>query len=200
MSKDEKNLSVAPASVDGAHSFSVRTPDGDTHPRHVCDDCGYIHYVNPKIVVGSVVTWGGAKDGKDRIVMCRRAIEPSKGLWTLPAGYLELGETTQAGAAREAREEACADIRIDALLAVYSIPRISQVQLMYKATLLSPDIKAGEESLDVALLRYDEIPWDKLAFPSVRWALTQYQQVAGLDAFAPFTNPLEDWGDTGNMS
>jgi len=185
----ERNAALLPGSVGDNHSFSLRVPDGDTHARHVCDDCGYIHYVNPKIVVGSVVTWHGAADGEVRYLMCRRAIAPRKGFWTLPAGYLEIGETTEDGARREAREEACADIRIDALLAVYSIPHISQVQLMYAATLMSGDVAAGDESLEVALLRKDEIPWDQLAFPSVRWALTQFQEVAGQPAFAPFTNP-----------
>jgi len=187
----------APVSVDGKHSFSLRTPAGDTHARHVCDRCGYIHYVNPKIVVGSVVTWEGADDGRLRLLMCRRAIEPRHGFWTLPAGYMEVGETAEQAALREAREEACADIRIDALLAVYSIPRIAQVQIMYKASLLSADVAPGIESLDVALLRKEDIPWGDLAFPSVRWALTQFQEVAGLDTFQPFTNPP---GQTGTMA
>ncbi len=188
---EERNANLLPRSTNGAHAFSLRVPDGDTHARHVCDDCGYIHYVNPKIVVGSVVTWHGADDGEIRYLMCRRAIEPRKGFWTLPAGYLENGETTEDGARREAHEEACADIRIDALLAVYSLAHISQVQLMYKATLLSPDIAVGEESLEVALFRKEDIPWDDLAFPSVRWALTQFQEVAETPVFAPFTNPAE---------
>ncbi|MGD1933402.1 MAG: NUDIX hydrolase [Candidatus Phaeomarinobacter sp.] len=195
MPDTERNAALLPRSVDDKHAFSLRVPDGDTHARHVCDDCGYIHYVNPKIVVGSVVTWrepdGGVDDGEVRYLMCRRAIEPRKGFWTLPAGYLENGETTQDGARREALEEACADIRIDALLAVYSLAHISQVQLMYTATLLSPDIAVGEESLEVGLFRKEDIPWDELAFPSVRWALTQYQEVAQTPVFAPFTNPVE---------
>lgn len=194
--RDEVNAAIRPGSEHGEHSFSFRVPNGDSEPRHVCDSCGYIHYVNPKIVVGSVVTWHGAEDGEPRILMCKRAIEPRRGFWTLPAGYLELGETTEAGAMREAREEACADIRIDALLAIYNIPRISQVQLMYKATLASPSVDAGEESLEVALYTWDEIPWDDLAFPSVRWALMQHAQVAQSDAFQPFTNPE---GETGDM-
>lgn len=189
----ERNAALLPRSVDDKHAFSLRVPEGDTHARHVCDDCGYIHYVNPKIVVGSVVTWrdpeGSADDQGVRYLMCRRAIEPRRGFWTLPAGYLENGETTEDGARREAREEACADIRIDALLAVYSLAHISQVQLMYKATLVSPDIAVGEESLEVALFRKEDIPWDELAFPSVRWALTQFQEVADTQVFAPFTNP-----------
>jgi len=196
MSGAEHHAAQLRCDIGGGHSFSVRIPDGDTHERHVCNDCGYVHYVNPKIVVGSVVTWHGADDGEPRILMCRRAIEPRHGFWTLPAGYMELGETAQAAAMREAREEACADIRIDALLAVYSIPRIGQVQLMYKATLLSPNVMAGDESLEVALVRNNEIPWDDLAFPSVRWALTQHRQIAQAPEFVPFSNPP---GETGNM-
>ena len=120
--------------------FVRRVPDGDTAERYVCDDCGHIYYSNPKIVVGSVVT----RDNK--ILLCRRAIEPRKGYWTLPAGYLEDHETPQDGARREAREEAECGIVLEALLAVYSIPRLSQVQLMYRAR-LEGDYGAGAESL-----------------------------------------------------
>ena len=129
-------------------------PEGDDRQRLVCTDCGFINYENPKIVVGSVAAW------EDRILLCRRAIEPSKGLWTLPAGYMELNETTAEGAKREAWEEARARIEIDCLLAVYEIPRISQVQLIYRARLRSPDVEPGPESLEVGLFRWDEIPWD----------------------------------------
>jgi ADP-ribose pyrophosphatase YjhB (NUDIX family) len=111
-------------------SFSKRIPQDDTRERLVCDTCGWINYTNPKIVVGSVVSHEG------RILLCRRAIEPRRGFWTIPAGYLEEKETTEAGAMREAQEEACAEIAIDQLLAVYNIPRISQVQLIYRATLV----------------------------------------------------------------
>jgi ADP-ribose pyrophosphatase YjhB (NUDIX family) len=142
-------------------------PDGDNRKRQVCPDCGFINYENPKIVVGSVVAW------EDRILLCRRAINPRRGFWTLPAGYLELNESASAGAAREAWEEAQATIAIDGLLAVYSIPRISQVQLIYRARLTSPAVAAGPESLEVALFGWDEIPWGYLAFPSVKCALDQ---------------------------
>lgn len=107
--------------------------------QHVCGQCGHIHYSNPKIVVGSFVAH------ENRILLCRRAIEPRKGLWTLPAGFLEEHETSEAGACREAREEACADIEIDALLAVYAIAHISQVQLMYRARLVRPVFAPGEK-------------------------------------------------------
>jgi ADP-ribose pyrophosphatase YjhB (NUDIX family) len=142
-----------------------RIPKGDNRERTVCAECGYVLYDNPKIVVGAVARWG------DRILLCRRAIEPRRGFWTLPAGYLELNEATSAGAEREAWEEARAHIAIDGLLAIYDIPRISQVQLVYRARLIEPDIAPGPESLDVRLFAWDEIPWPEIAFPSVRWAL-----------------------------
>ena len=159
---------------------SVRSiPDGDSRERLVCPDCGFISYDNPKVVVGSVAVW------EEKILLCRRAIPPRTGLWTLPAGYLELNETTEAGAAREAWEEARARIAIDGLLAVYNIPRISQVQLIYRARLLSPDVAAGPESEAVGLFAWDEIPWDELAFPSVHWALGHFREAAGRTDFAP---------------
>ncbi len=170
--------------------FSRRIPAGDTLERDVCDTCGFVSYENPKVVAGAVVRHG------ERILLCRRAIMPRRGFWTLPAGYMELNETTQDAARREAFEEAQADIGIEALLAVYSIPRISQVQLIYLARLLDPAISAGEESLDVRLFQWDEIPWPELAFPSVHWALNQYRSLRGRTDFAPFTNPE---GETGDM-
>ncbi len=169
--------------------FRNRVPTGDSLARDICDHCGFIHYDNPKIVVGSVVTHGG------RFLMCRRAIEPRRNFWTLPAGFMEHGETTADGAVREAREEANADIRIHDLLAIYNIPRIGQVQIMYRAELASPEFSAGPESLEVRLFAWEEIPWDELAFPSVHWALTQFRSVAGEGAIAPFSNPE---GETGN--
>jgi ADP-ribose pyrophosphatase YjhB (NUDIX family) len=164
-------------------NFSRRIPDGDDRRRLICDSCGFIHYENPQIVVGSVAVWG------DRILLCRRAIPPRKGYWTLPAGYLELGESAESGALREAWEEARADLEIDQLLAVYSIKRLSQVQLIYRARLKSPDVEAGPESLEVGLFRFDEIPTDEIAFPSVHWALRHYRETAGLAVFAPCTEP-----------
>ena len=141
-----------------------RVPDGDNRPRFLCDHCGSIHYQNPRIVAGCIPEW------ESQLLLCRRAIEPRSGFWTIPAGYLELNENAEMGAIREAKEEACADIEIDALLAVYNVTRISQIQLIYRATLPSPDIAAGEESLEVALFSWDKIPWDDLAFPANHWA------------------------------
>ena len=148
-------------------SVSQRRPTGDDHDRAVCDACGHVHYVNPKVVVGAVCTHG------DRILLCRRAIDPRRGFWTIPAGFMEVGETPAEGAIREALEEAEAAIRIEGLLAVYSVKRIDQVQLLYAASLLSPEVAPGIETLEVGLLRWDEIPWEELAFPTVDWVLRE---------------------------
>lgn len=164
-------------------SFSWKIPPGDELKRQVCDDCGWVHYENPKIVVGAVCSW------EDKILLCRRAIEPRSGFWTIPAGFLEENETPMHGAAREADEEATAKIEIDALLGIYTIPRISQVQMMYRARLLSPDVAPGIESLDVGLYGWDDIPWSELAFPTVSWALKHFREADGRTDFAPFTNP-----------
>ena len=172
-------------------SFVKEVPDGDDRLRRVCADCGFVDYENPKMVVGSVVTWD------DRILLCRRAIEPRRGFWTLPAGFLEQHETAAEGARREAWEEARARIEIDQLLAVYSIPRISQIQLIYRARLNAPDFAPGPETEALDLFAWDDIPWDDLAFPSVHWALGHHREVAGLDVFAPRVNPE---GETGDMT
>ncbi|UCG89393.1 MAG: NUDIX hydrolase [Gemmatimonadota bacterium] len=176
-------------SADAFGSFQRKIPPGDTHPRLVCADCGFIYYENPKLVVGSVCEWS------DRVLLCRREIEPRFGYWTIPAGYMEARETTIEGAQREAWEEARARIEIDSLLGVYSIPRISQVQLIYRARLLTPDVEAGDETSEVALFAWDAIPWGELAFPSVRWALRHSREVVGQSIYTPFTNPAGDLGD-----
>ncbi|MEK9661342.1 MAG: NUDIX hydrolase [Alphaproteobacteria bacterium] len=168
-------------------------PDGDNRERLVCRDCGYVSYSNPKIVTGSVAEWPET----GAILLCRRAIEPQPGRWTLPAGYLELNESTEAGAVREAAEEACASIEIDRLLAIYNVPRISQVQTIYRARLLSPDVAVGEETLEVGLFDWADIPWDEIAFPTVRWALRHYRESRASDEFAPFGNPPDETADLG---
>jgi ADP-ribose pyrophosphatase YjhB (NUDIX family) len=167
-----------------AGPITLAIPEGDDRPRLTCVDCGFIYYENPKVIVGSV-----CRDMDDRILLCRRAINPRKGYWTLPAGYLELNETTMDGAAREAWEEARARIAIDGLLAIYNIPRISQVQLIYRAVLTDPAIGPGPESLEVALFSWDEIPWEDLAFPSVRWSLDHYRASRDTAILVPATNP-----------
>ena len=173
-----------------AGPVNERVPDGDDRPRLVCDDCGFINYVNPKIVVGTVCRW------QDRVLLCRRAIEPRVGYWTIPAGYLEVNETPTDGALREAYEEAHAELAIDSLLAVYSVPRISQVQLIYRGTLTSPDVSPGIESQEVDLFDWKNIPWNELAFPSVHWALNDHCAIGDAAMFAPRTNPPGENGDT----
>jgi len=129
--------------------------------------------------------------------LCRRAIEPRAGLWTLPAGFLEENETPEDGARREAREEALCDIVLEGLLAVYSVPRISQVQLMYRARLDTEEFGVGVESLDVKLFDWDDIPWTEIAFPSARWALEHRREIGKRKLFAPFSNPP---GQDGNLT
>ncbi len=168
----------------GSPSFSKQVPAGDNRERLVCDGCGFVDYVNPKIVVGAVCTW------EDRILLCRRAIEPRRGFWTVPAGFMEERESVEEGAAREAMEEAGADIEIGPLLGVWSVPRISQVHMMFVARMRSPRIEAGEESLEVRFFEWSEIPWADLAFPSVAAALRRFEVVRGRDSFEAFVGPL----------
>lgn len=146
----------------------VQVPAGDNRPRHVCPACSVVHYQNPKVVVGSIPEWG------DQILLCRRAIEPRYGLWTLPAGFLERGETTLAGAARETLEEANARIEITQLYSLFNLPHIDQVYMLFRGRLLDLDVSPGEESLEVRLFFEPEIPWDELAFPVVRETLRLY--------------------------
>jgi ADP-ribose pyrophosphatase YjhB (NUDIX family) len=176
---------------DPPEHFEKRVPEGDNRERLVCNRCEFIHYQNPKVVAGAVCTWSatGSDRGREKILMAKRAIEPRKGFWTLPAGYMELGETTEQAAMREAREEACATIEIDRLLAMYSVARIGQVQIMYRARLVSADVAAGPESEEVALLDWDQIPWDQLAFPTVVWALAHFHESRGKADFATYSNP-----------
>lgn len=166
-------------------------PDGDDRERLHCPDCGYIAYENPRVVVGAVPRYG------ERILLCRRAIPPSYGYWTIPAGYLELHETTAAGARREAWEEATADLELGPILAVFSITHINQVQIIYRARLRDPAVAAGPESLSVALFEWDAIPWSELAFPTVRWALEAERQAPATGPVQPAGNPAtEDPGLT----
>jgi ADP-ribose pyrophosphatase YjhB (NUDIX family) len=162
-----------------------RIPEGDNRERMICAECGFVLYDNPKIVVGSVVRWG------ERVLLCRRSIQPRRGFWTLPAGYLELNESTSAGAEREAWEEAKARIQIEGLLAIYDIPRISQVQLIYRARLVDEVIAAGPESLEVRLFGWDEIPWGEIAFPSVRWALHHEREAQASGDFTTRMAPAD---------
>jgi ADP-ribose pyrophosphatase YjhB (NUDIX family) len=166
--------------------FIRRIPEGDDRERLTCPDCGFIAYENPKIVVGSVVSEAG------RILLCRRAIEPRRGFWTLPAGYMEMAETVEEAAQREAREEAGAEIALEGVLAIYSIARIGQVQVIFRAALARPEVAAGPESLEVRFFDWAEIPWAEIAFPSVHWALQAWQARQGQPLGAPAGNPPGD--------
>ena len=179
-------------------SFVRQIPEGDNRERMVCADCGYVAYENPKVVVGSVVV-----TDDNRVLMCRRAIEPRKGFWTLPAGYLELGETLEEGAAREAMEEAEADIAIKGILGVYSIARIGQVQVIFRARFAgsgAPVFGPGQESLEVRLFGLDEMPWNEIAFPSVLWALNAWREACGEPLGKPAGNPADDRRGVHRMS
>lgn len=164
-----------------------RIPDGDDRERLTCPDCGYVAYENPRIVVGVV-----ARASDERILLCRRAIPPRIGYWTLPAGYMELNETAEHGAMREAWEEARAHLELTGLLAIYSLARIHQVQLIYRAILTQDEVSAGPESQEVQLFHYDELPWDELAFPTVDWALKHDHQAHLSGYTKAFSNPTED--------
>lgn len=150
----------------GPVAFSV--PPGDHLPRFICPACNLIHYQNPKMVVGTIPEW------EDKILLCRRAIEPKHGLWTLPAGFMENSETTAQGAKRETWEEALAKVEILSLYSLYNLPHINQVYLMFRATLLNSDFGPGPESLEVALFREQDIPWDTLAFRTIEATLKTY--------------------------
>jgi ADP-ribose pyrophosphatase YjhB (NUDIX family) len=147
---------------------ALTIPAGDTFPRHVCEACGTIHYLNPKIVVGALAEWG------DKILMCRRAIEPRLGFWTLPAGFMENGETTAQGAIRETLEEAHARVELGAMFSLINVPHISQVHIVYRARLLDLDFGPGEESLEVVLMDEARIPWDDIAFRTIALTLRRY--------------------------
>lgn len=150
------------------HRVTRRIPPGDQRLRAVCDACGQIHYENPKLVLGCVAEWEG------KILLCRRAIEPRAGRWTLPAGFMEQGEGTQAAAERETWEEAMAQARFADLFALVDLPAISQVHLFYRGELVEGRHAPGEESLETALFQETDIPWDDLAFASVRFCLECY--------------------------
>ena len=160
----------------------ITRPIDDTADRHVCTICKTIHYINPKVVVGAVCDW------QDRILLCRRAIEPRRGYWTVPAGFMEIGESTEDGAIRETWEEATARIEIVGLIGLYNIVRLSQVQIYYRANLLSPEFAAGVETLELNLFEWDQIPWNDLAFPTVHWALKKAEATRGEEGpFLPDT-------------
>ena len=148
--------------------MSLRIPEGDNRLRHVCDDCGEIHYQNPKVVTGCIPEW------QDKILLCKRAIEPRYGYWTLPAGFMENSETLQDGAARETMEEANARIEVLQLYTTFNLPHIDQIYMMFRGALQDLEFSPGVESLEVALFEEQQIPWEELAFPVIAETLRLY--------------------------
>ncbi len=154
-----------------SHPVSLAIPDGDNRQRHVCDHCGTIHYINPRIIAGTLPIFDG------KILLCKRAIEPRSGKWTLPAGFMEQGETLVEGAARETLEEAGIDVAVGQLLTSISVPHISQVHIFFLAEMHSADhANSTSESTDIGLFAPADIPWDEIAFPTVSKTLKHYLQ------------------------
>lgn len=152
----------------GSNRIARIVPPDDDHVREVCEACGHIHYVNPKIVVGALPVW------ENKVLLCKRAIQPRMGFWTLPAGFMEVAETLEEGAARETREEAGADITLDALYTVISLPDIAQVYMLFRAQVIDGRFSAGRESLEVQLFDEADIPWDQLAFRTIGVTLKHF--------------------------
>jgi len=148
----------------------LKIPAGDDRDRYVCTDCAAVHYQNPNIVAGCIPVWN------DQVLLCKRAIEPRYGLWTLPAGFMEMGETTVEAALRETLEEARARVIIEDLYVILNLPNVNQVYMMFRARLQDLDFGPGSESLEVRLYREAEIPWDQMAFPTIRHTLEMYFQ------------------------
>lgn len=163
----------------GSAKVELRVPHGDDRERHVCADCGYIHYLNPKIVVGTVPIW------KEQVLLCKRAIEPRYGMWTLPAGFMEEGETLEEGALRETLEEANARVTIEQMYVTLSLPQISQVYVLFRAKLDDLDFSSGTESLEVKLFDEADIPWDQLAFRTIEQTLKHFFADRKLGTFVP---------------
>lgn len=161
------------------NTVEFRIPEGDHAPRHVCPRCGTVHYENPKIIVGCIPEW------EDRILICRRNIEPRLGLWTFPAGFLELGETSGEGAARETREESQAEVEIGELFVVINVPYVSQVYMVHRGRMKTPHHGPTPESSETKLVREDEIPWEQIAFPTIYHSLRFFyaDRKAGVQGF-----------------
>jgi ADP-ribose pyrophosphatase YjhB (NUDIX family) len=143
-------------------------PSDDNRHRYICQSCDIVHYQNPKIVAGCIPVW------KDQILLCKRAIEPRLGYWTLPAGFMELGESTLEAGIRETLEEANARVEVNDLFAVFNLPYVDQVYMMFRSKLMDLNFSPGEESLEVKLFKEDDIPWDELAFTTIRETLKFY--------------------------
>ena len=184
--RQESNTCVNFCSACGK-PVTLKVPDGDNRPRAVCEGCGMIHYQNPKIVTGCLPVFEG------RVLLCKRAIEPRAGLWTLPAGFMENDESAEEGAARETMEEACANVEIQKLYTVFSLPHISQVYMFFLASLPEPVFQAGEESLAVDLFEEQQIPWEQLAFPVITDTLQYYFADRSVETFPTRSNVI-NWG------
>jgi len=169
----------------GSRDVGLRVPEGDTLPRFVCSACGVIHYQNPKVVVGCL------PENENQVLLCRRAIEPRYGKWTLPAGFLENGESIATGAQRETVEEANARVEVGDLYTVISLPYINQVYIMFRARLLDLDFGPGTESLEVRLFGEDEVPWEELAFRTITRTLRNYFLDRKRGAFPTHVSTLE---------
>jgi len=165
--------------------LSRRIPPGDHLERYICDDCGAIHYQNPKIVAGCLPLW------EHKILLCRRAIEPRIGLWTLPAGFMENGESVEQAAQRETLEEALARVEITSFYTMVSLPHINQVHIMFLGNMVDENFGAGEESLEVRLLDPSEIPWKGLAFASIDYTLRRYVEDSRTGVFAPHISCID---------
>ena len=162
----------------------LKVPAGDSLPRHVCEACGAIHYRNPRLVIGTLPVW------EDRVLLCRRAIEPRKGCWTLPAGFMENGESTGEGAQRETVEEAGAVIELGGLFSVLDIPQVEQVHMFFMASMVHPRLDPGPESLEARLFTEAEIPWDDIAFRTVSQTLRWFFEDRRAGAFRLHTDVI----------
>lgn len=171
------------------HAITMRIPPADNRLRAGCDACGTIHYVNPRMVVGTIPVWG--RPGNERVLLCRRAIEPRRNYWTLPAGFLETGETTAAGAIRETDEEAGARIVLGPLFTMLDVVHVQQVHLFYRADLIDTAFAPGEESLEVQLFDEADIPWDELAFRTVSTTLRYFFEDRARGRFELHTGAIE---------
>lgn len=167
-------------------AMEQRIPSGDDRPRAVCPSCGYVDYVNPHMVVGTLPTWGSGH----QILLCRRAIEPRLGYWTLPAGFQEMGETAEEGALRETREEAGAHVELLGLFTMLDVVHVGQLHLIYRARLLDLDFDPGPETSELAMVELDAIPWDDLAFRTIRRSLEHYVADLATGSFGVHTGSV----------
>ncbi len=165
-------------------TVDLQIPAGDNLPRYMCRACGAIHYQNPKIVTGCVPVW------QNEILLCKRAIEPRLGFWTIPAGFMENGETLEEAAQRETHEEACAEVAISGLYAVWNLPHVNQVYVIFRAQLITKKFASGSESLDVGLFKRDDIPWRQMAFPVITQTLKRYFDDRPNEHYPPFIDTI----------